>query len=133
MKGQAHTGDDKTPAYNPGNKFAPKNLQEKDKIFDNQKVKDLMRTTGLHGRRGSRHPSLYREQLQDINPAIANQKDRTTSHRTGGYQNRPDPLRQKLPRKSDILKLISSDTKKALPKIRAARRASTRKAPCTPG
>jgi len=98
MKGQAHTGDDKTPAYNPGNKFAPKNLQEKDKIFDNQKVKDLMRTTGLTEGEVLAIRAYTASNYKYINPAIANQKDRTDKPSDWmDIQNRPDPSKAKTP------------------------------------
>lgn len=87
-----HQGDANTPAYNPGKQFNPKNLQEREKIFDDKKVQQLMKDTGLTEGEVLAIRAYTAENYKFINPAIANQKDRTDK---GGKdwmnQNAPDP------------------------------------------
>jgi len=92
MKGVDHQGDANTPAYNPGKQFDPKNLQQKEKIFDDKKVQQLMKDTGLTEGEVLAIRTYTASNYMYINPAIANQKDRTDK---GGKdwmnQNAPDP------------------------------------------
>ena len=98
MKGVVHEGDAQTPAYNPGGKFDPKNLAQKDLIFDDPKVKKLMQSTGLTEGEVLAIRAYTASNYKYINPAVANQKDRADKEKDWmDIQNRPDPSKAKTP------------------------------------
>jgi len=104
MKGVDHKGDANTPAYNPDNKFDPKNLQQKDKIFKDEKVKKLMKSTGLTEGEVLAIRAYTASNYTYINPAIANQKDRTDKKGKDWMNtNRPDPSKATTPQEKKDL------------------------------
>src|SRR5260370_3845974 len=104
MKGEVHDGDAKTPAYNPGGQFELMNLKGKNLIFQDKKVQELMRSTGLTEGEVLAIRAYTAANYKYINPAIANQKDRTDKKSDWmDTQNRPDPSKATSPKQKQRL------------------------------
>ena len=89
IKGQKHVGDADTPAYNPGGKHNLVNTDDKVKVLDPVKVKQLMAKHKLEEGEVLAIRAYTGANYKFINPAVANQKDNEDKPTDWMDKNRP--------------------------------------------